>query len=503
MAGVSLAVFGVYLIVLVLVGIASSRQQHGTADFWVAGRRFGTPILVLGLLAAVMHGGSILSGVAFAGAFGGVAILPFMSFAAGFLIILTVFAKKLREAGGFTLSDYMGDRFVSTGLRAFSAVVVALSSTVYLIAQIRGMGLILEGLLGLSFVTAMVLGTALFIFYVALGGMLAVIWTNVAQFVFMWIGLAIVLPPTYAAAGGWTSVLTRVESVAPGWTSVTGTTWSWGYLLSWWLVWLVAYATRIELVTKVLIARDSRVARYALPTTCLLVMIFLLYGNLYLGAAARLLVWDQIQTPDQAFPALVNQLLGPLGAAVALTGIASAAMSTTDSLLLLSGAAVAHDLLRKSYHEPRGIRKDETYYLRASRLTIVGVGAVALIAALNTPALILQIVSFAVAMIGATFFFPLLLGLTSARITPVAALASSVGGFGVTAAWTGCTLAGVPWAMALHPIVPGLGVALALIVGLTPWTSPAPAEALARFFDAGPIDTGRGHTSPPTDRPRA
>ena len=486
MPGVSATVFSIYLVVLVLVGIASGRQQRGTADFWVAGRRFGTTVMVFGLLASVMHGGSILSGVAFAGAFGGVAILPFMSFAAGFLIILTVFAKKLREAGGFTLSDYMGDRFASTGLRAFSAVVVALSSTVYLIAQIRGMGLILEGLLGLSFTTAMVVGTALFIFYVALGGMLAVIWTNIAQFVFMWIGLAIIMPAVFSAAGGWTSVLTRVESVAPGWTSVTGTSWSWGYLLSWWLVWLVAYATRIELVTKVLIARDSRVARYALPTTCVLVMIFLLYGNLYLGAAARLLVWDRIQTPDQAFPALVDLLLGPIGSAVALTGIASAAMSTTDSLLLMSGAAVAHDLLRKSYHEPRGLLRDEAYYLRASRLTIVTVGGLALIAALNTPALILQIVSFAVAMIGATFFFPLLLGLTSPRITPTAALASSVGGFVVTAAWTGCSLAGVPWAVALHPIVPGLGVALALIVGLTPWTAPAPATALARYFDPGP-----------------
>jgi Na+/proline symporter len=479
---VGLLVFGAYLAAMVGIGLVSGRQQRSTTDLWVAGRRFGTPVMVLGLMAAVMHGGSILSGVAFAGAFGGVAILPFMSFALGFLIILVFFARKLRELGAFTLPDYMGARFESIPLRAFSAVVIAASSVVYLVAQIRGMGLILEGLLGVSFVTAMALGTALFIFYVALGGMLAIIWTNIAQFLFMWAGLLILMPAVMEAAGGWTAALEQAEAVAPGWTSVTGTRWSWAYLLSWWLVWLVAYATRLELVTKVFIARDTRVARYALPTTCLLVIVFLLYGNLYLGAAARVLVWERITMPDEAFPALVRLLLTPGMAAVALTGIASAAMSTTDSLLLLSGAAVAHDLLRKSYHEPRGIVKSERYYLQVSRATIVAVGVIAFLAALQTPQLILAIVSYAVAMIGATFFFPLLFGLSSRRTTPAAALASSVGGFVTTVVWTGLTLADVTWATAVHPIVPGLAVGLALIVGLTPLTRPAPAGALARFF---------------------
>jgi hypothetical protein len=40
----------------------------------------------------------------------------------------------------------------------------------------------------------------------------------------------------------------------------------------------------------------------------------------------------------------------------------------------------------------------------------------------------------------------------------------------------------VSWASAVHPVVPGLLVAFVLIVGLTPFTRPAPPEALARFF---------------------
>jgi len=479
---VGYAVFSLYLLAMVGIGYRSGKQQQSSEDLWVAGRRFGTAVMVMGLMASIMHGGSILSGVAFAAAFGGIAILPFLSFSLGFLVILVFFAKKLRDMKAFTISDFMGERFASPPLRAWSAVVVALSSIVYLIAQIRGMGLVLESLLGLPPVAAMALGTALFVFYVALGGMLAVIWTNIAQFAFMWLGLLILLPAVVTATGGFTAALERAEALAPGWTSVLGTKWSWGYLLSWWLVWFVAYATRIELVTKVFIAKDSKVARYALPTTCLLVMIFLLYGNLYLGAAARVLVWDGLSTPDQAFPAMVRQLLGPTATAIALTGIASAAMSTTDSLLLLSGAAVAHDLLRKGYFEPRGIVKGEGYYLRASRLAIVSVGALSFLLALRTPELILAIVSYAVALIGAAFFFPLLLGLGWRRTSPMAALASSILGFLAALGWTALSLSKVAWATAVHPIVPGLLVGLLAILGLTPLTPQAPADAVRKFF---------------------
>ncbi len=476
------AVFGVYLLAMVLIGLASGKQQRSPEDLWVAGRRFGTPVMVMGLMASIMHGGSILSGVAYAATFGGVAILPFMSFALGFLVILLFFARKLREMKAFTLSDFMGERFASIPLRAFTACVVAASSIVYLIAQIRGMGFLLQQLLGFPFVPAMALGTALFVFYVALGGMLAVIWTNIAQFAFMWLGLLVMLPDVYQAVGGWSTALQKAEQVAPGWTSVLGTRWSLGYLLSWWLVWFVAYATRIELITKVFVARDARVARYALPTTCLLVMLFLLYGNLYLGAAARVLVFDGLRVPDEAFPALSRAVLGPIAAAIALTGVSAAAMSTTDSLLLLSGAAISHDLVRKCVHEPRGIRRSEDYYLRVSRLAIVAVGLISFLAALNTPELILAIVSYAVGLIGATFFFPLLFGLGTPRTTQAAALASSAGGFFTTVVWTAGSLAKAAWATAVHPIVPGLLVSLVLIVGLTPFTRPAPESALQRFF---------------------
>lgn len=71
-----LLVFALYLVTMLAIGVLSGRQQQSAEHLWVAGRRFGTAMMVMGLM-AVMHGGSILSGMAFAGTYGGVATLPF------------------------------------------------------------------------------------------------------------------------------------------------------------------------------------------------------------------------------------------------------------------------------------------------------------------------------------------------------------------------------------------------------------------------------------------
>jgi SSS family transporter len=477
-----IAIFFFYLVVIVVLGVVASRHQKTEEDFWVAGRRFGLGIMVVANMAAIMHGGAILSGVAFAGKFGGVAILPYISFVGGSAVVFYLFAKKLRQSGGFTIPDYMGDRFDSRGLRAWSAIVVAVSSIIYLIAQLRGMAYILEQLLGFSFMTSLVLGTVIFVAYVALGGLLAVVWTNVAQFVFMWVGLLILVPFVYDAVGGWNSVLQQVESIAPGWTSPTGVVWSAGYMFSWYLIWFVAYSTRIELVTKMYAARDDKIARASVPIAIGLIMIFLLYGNFYLGAAARVLVWDQITSPDQAFPLLVSGLLTPALAAIALTGIASAAMSTTDSLLLMSGSAIAHDLVRRSYDEPKGIKRDERTYLTISRFSIVIVGVIAFACSIPDFALILRIVSYAIAIVGSAFFFPLLVGMTSKRVSREAALASSIGGTFATCIWIGGALANTSWASSVHPGIVGLSVAGFLMLVVSAFTGPVKSAAITKYF---------------------
>ena len=483
--------FGVIFLVLYLAlliggGVITSRKVGGgdSDDFWVAGRSIGTAMLTMSMVASIMHGGSIISGVGMAAKFGGVAILPYVGFAGGMFVILVLFAKKLRAMQAVTLSDYIGKRYNSVALHAFTAVVVAISNILYLIAQIRGMGFILEGILGTSFEVAMVIGTVVLIGYVAAGGLRGAVMANVIQFSFMMIGLILLVPNLLQLTGGWTNAFTAVDKIAPGWTSPTGTTWSWTYLISWILTWFVAYANRIELITKVFAAKDIKTARYAIPWTLLIVFAFLLYGNMYLGAAARVHVWGSITAPDQAFTALVTMTQPKFIAAISMVGIAAAAMSTTDALLLSGGAAVAHDLMEKCYFEPRGIKKSQKFYLNVSRITILSIGLLGLLGAFNTPQMLLQIVSYAVALIGSTFFAPLVIGLLSKRVSTAAAAAGSVGGFTVCFIHVILSMMSVKWALVVHPSVVGVSVSFIFMLLVNMATKPVESEQINRIFFA-------------------
>ena len=204
-------VFLIYLAAMLVIGLVAFRFQSTSADFWVASRRFGLPMMVVANVAAMVHGGAIMGHLAFAADVGGIAITTNLAYVVGFALILLFFAKKLRNSKGFTLPDYMGDRFDSLFLRGWSALVVAGTSLIYLIAQIRAMGFVLERLLGMPLVWGQLLGTILFVSYVALGGLLAVVWTNLAQLILMWLGMFVVAVGVYRLAGGWVEVLVAVE----------------------------------------------------------------------------------------------------------------------------------------------------------------------------------------------------------------------------------------------------------------------------------------------------
>lgn len=453
-----------YLVLMLAIGWMASRGQRTSEDFLVAGRSIGLVVLVLGNVAAMTHGGAVLSHIAISAQMGGVAATTNLAYVLGFAVILFVYAKKLRNSRGLTLPDYMSKRFDSLLLRGWGACVIALTSLLYLVGQINVMGYILESLVGFPIIWGKLIGTLIFIAYVAMGGLLAVIWTNIAQFFLMWAGVLMLIPHLHSKVGGWSDVLSKAEEIAPGWSSIQGVTWTWGFIFSWYILVFVAYSTRLELVTKLFAARDVRVARFSIPATALLIILFLTFNGIYLGGAARILVWDDIATPDQAFPALVALMAGPWLTAFALTAVASATMSTTDSLLLMSGASISHDLIRKCFHEPRGVVRSEQYYLRIVRYTILIVGALAFGLSLKDLGLIWEIISYSFAIVGGAFFFPLIVGMLSKSLSWQAALASSVSGALVAAVGIVLGMMDVAWALIVHPVLPALAVSATAMV---------------------------------------
>ncbi len=138
--------------------------------------------------------------------------------------------------------------------------------------------------------------------------------------------------------------------------------------------------------------------------------------------------------------------------------------------------------MRRCHDEPKGIERDEKEYLKISRLAIVVVGAVAFVCAIPDLALILRIVSFAIAIVGSAFFFPLLVGMTSRRVSREAALASSIGGTLITCVWIFGALTNAAWASVVHPGIVGLVTAGLLMLVVTLFTPPVPGRAISKYF---------------------
>ena len=76
-----------YVLLVLVIGWFYSRGQGNPEDFWVAGRSFGVPILVMANVGSLLHGGAILSHVGFAAHVGGVAVTTSLSYALGFATI--------------------------------------------------------------------------------------------------------------------------------------------------------------------------------------------------------------------------------------------------------------------------------------------------------------------------------------------------------------------------------------------------------------------------------
>jgi Na+/proline symporter len=91
-------------------------------------------------------------------------------------------------------------------------------------------------------------------------------------------------------------------------------------------------------------------------------------------------------------------------------------------------------------------------------------------------------VSYAVAIVGSAFFFPLLVGMTSKKVSRQAALASSIGGTLAAVFWIVATLMGAEWASKLHPSVVGLAVSGTLMLVVNMMTPPVTGAGVEKFF---------------------
>jgi len=166
-------------------GIGIMSKTADVSEYYVAGRR--VPALFNGMATGAdwMSAASFIgmAGTLYLSGFDGLAFV--MGWTGGYVLVALFLAPYLRKFGQFTIPDFLGARFGGNLPRTIGVLAAIICSFTYVIAQIYGVGLITSRFTGLPFEIGVYAGLAGILVCSFLGGMRAVTWTQVAQYIIL------------------------------------------------------------------------------------------------------------------------------------------------------------------------------------------------------------------------------------------------------------------------------------------------------------------------------
>ena len=171
--------------VALYAGIGIMSRTNDAAEYYVAGRR--VPAIYNGMATGAdwMSAASFIgmAGTLYLTGYGGLAFI--MGWTGGYCLVALFLAPYLRKFGQFTIPDFLGARYEGNAARFVGILIAILVSFVYVVAQIYGVGLITTRLTGLAFEIGVFVGLGGILVCSFLGGMRAVTWTQVAQYIIL------------------------------------------------------------------------------------------------------------------------------------------------------------------------------------------------------------------------------------------------------------------------------------------------------------------------------
>jgi cation/acetate symporter len=171
--------------ILLYAGIGIMSRTLDVAEYYVAGRK--VPAFFNGMATGAdwMSAASFIgmAGTLYLSGYDGLAFV--MGWTGGYCLVALLLAPYLRKFGQFTIPDFLGARYGGNFVRSIGIFAAILASFVYVVAQIYGVGLITSRFTGLEFGVGVFVGLAGILVCSFLGGMKAVTWTQVAQYIIL------------------------------------------------------------------------------------------------------------------------------------------------------------------------------------------------------------------------------------------------------------------------------------------------------------------------------
>lgn len=428
------------LILSVFVGVGLLNRAKDTSDYWAAGRKISPAGAGMAIASNWMSAASFLgmAAIMYGSGYHGLAYV--VGWTGGYVLLLVLMAGQIRRYGKYTAADFIGDRYYSTGLRTFGAVIAILISISYCVGQFAGIGLMFKWILGVDYNLAVIIGSSVVLFYTLISGMLGVTKNMQIQYVIIIISFLIPLVlllgkydyfaivPMIGYGSVVTDVVTGLAPEAKSAMSALGHDFSIlpspEYAMPWdpatgqsafkWIAicfsLMIGTAGLPHVIQRFYVVPRSRDARWS-------VVWGLFFISLLYWAAPAYSVLGKVLSanPDvgmlakDAIVVYTAQLgdIYPLVVGFLAAGAVSAAFSTVSGLLVAGASAFSHDLYHRVFR-PEATQKQQMFM---ARLGTIAMAVIVTMIALLKLGLIAQLVAVAFSLAGCTIFPLFVLGI--------------------------------------------------------------------------------------------
>ncbi|MDO4743008.1 MAG: sodium:solute symporter family protein [bacterium] len=450
------------MLAYILLGFIISRKVKDSNDFFVAGRRAPTFLLVGSLVASYCGTGLYFgdAGESYAGIFSPLIILGSMLIV-GYVLGGVFFGRYLRRSECNTIPEFFGKRFNSPALKKLAAVTQVITIVVYLLSTMQGIGTLMSLVTGMDYNLCILLALITFALLTATSGSKGVLITDTIMFgLFTLVTVAVIVVST-VKGGGWFNIVEALAQSKPevlSWsgdlsylypTGAQNMVWAFAYGIVWMSVCMVApWQASRYLMAK----NEHSVIRSSIwAAFFVFVLEFVVKGGAALLNIFAPDIADQSHIIIWASTQLVPTVLG----VVMVTGILAAGISSATTFLSIIGSAVANDFFTI---------KEDRKKLSIGRISIIITAIIVMVFAYFNPPQVFWIMFLGATVVACSWLPVCIASIWSKRVTKTGAFCGMLFGFiacGATKIYA--SVSGVSLPVFLDPFFVGI---IANIIGL-------------------------------------
>ena len=356
----------IYFVILIYIGISSSKKVSSLSDYYVGGKKLGYWIAALSAR-ATGESGWLLIGVTGMGALMGVsAFWIVVGEVLGVWVSWNFMAKKFKamtdEYESITITDFLVSHFNSNTnfLRFISATSLSLFVVIYVSAQIDITGKTFESFLDLNYYTGIAIGFGIVVFYIFSGGFIAVAWSDFFQGALMFFGLLILPPAIFFSLNETGSVIKGLNEIDPGLMNVWGVG---GFSLMNLATVLgllsigIGFMGSPQVYVRFIAIRDKSEIEKG-KWVAILYTFLTDTSAVLIGILGRYMFTKTDYNPElvlgiggeDVLSLVIGQVMPTMVIGIYIAAVLSAVMSTIDSLLVVASSAVTRDFYQKVFH---------------------------------------------------------------------------------------------------------------------------------------------------------